>query len=228
MWRRTLDRLALAALAGAVLIGAAHAQQDPKAAERAQRRAQMQLQTMQQQLDEAKAARAQAEAQNAELAEQRQAQKSALARASSNERKLAGDLKAAQDEAARLTARLAQLEQQTAAQMAELKSTHVEAIAAREREGVEMQRRRDVEAAALRAQFAAQVRLVTQCTDKNERLARVGLELMDRYRNKGLAEIARDSDPVLGLADVQAFNLLQEYRDRLDAERFKPVVEPRP
>jgi hypothetical protein len=68
---------------------------------------------------------------------------------------------------------------------------------------------------------------VADCNDKNERLTRIGAELLDRYRNKGLWEAARQREPFLGLSDVNTFNLVQAYRDRVEAERFAPSIDRR-
>lgn len=193
------------------------AQQD-KNAERAQRRAQLQMQALQQQLDEAQAARTKAEAERAELQKRQQSGEAALTRASSAERRLSTEAKTLRAERDALAARVSELEQQMAAQ----KSAADTALATREREARAAIARRDEEQSALQARFVDQVRLVTQCSEKNERLARLGLELIERYRNKGFVDVARQREPVLGLNEVQTFNLLQEYRDRADAERFTP------
>jgi len=37
----------------------------------------------------------------------------------------------------------------------------------------------------------------------------------------------RQKEPLLGLKDVEMFNLVQEWRDKAEAERFTPVVERR-
>ena len=51
----------------------------------------------------------------------------------------------------------------------------------------------------------------------------LGAGLLQRYRDKGLREITRQQEPLLGLGDVQMFNLVQDYRDKTDAERFRPA-----
>lgn len=216
--RRQLAVLALAVLAA----GAALAQQD-KNAERAQRRAQLQVQQMQQQLQEAQAAKSKAEAEREALLKRGQKADSALARASSAERRLSTELQTVQGERTALTARVAQLEQELTAQ----KAAAADAAARRDREAAQAAqtlREREADQAALQGRFAEQVRMVTECTDKNQRLAQLSLELIERYRSKTFADVARQKEPLLGLGEVQTFNLLQEYRDRSDAERFKPTV----
>jgi len=51
----------------------------------------------------------------------------------------------------------------------------------------------------------------------------LGAGLLQLYRDKGLREITRQQEPLLGLGDVQMFNLVQDYRDKTDAERFRPA-----
>ncbi|MBC7956230.1 MAG: hypothetical protein H7Y33_10220, partial [Cytophagales bacterium] len=63
-----------------------------------------------------------------------------------------------------------------------------------------------------------------ECSAKNERLVKISAELLDRYRSKSVADVLSQRDPVLGLGDVQMFNLVQEYRDKADAERFSPSI----
>ena len=59
-----------------------------------------------------------------------------------------------------------------------------------------------------------QVAQLGECSAKNERLVKLSAELLDLYRNKGVGDVLNQRDPVLGLGDVQMFNLVQEYRDK--------------
>lgn len=217
---RIVHRVAAPFAAAAVLLcaaGAAHAQSD-KAAERAQRRAQMQAQALQQQLQEAQAARGKVEAERAELLKHQENDRAALARAQSAERRLGGEMKSAQSERAALAQRVTELERE----LAEGKRAADEALQAKERELAQARSQHEQEHSDLQGRFADQVRRVTECTDKNQHLAQLSLELMDRYRDKGVVDALKQRDPLLGLSDVQMFNVLQEYRDRADALRFKP------
>lgn len=218
-WIRSTRRPAawlVAALALTTLMPA-WAQQD-RNAERAQRRLQMQLQGLQQQLQEAQSARDKTEAERAELAKRQQQDAAALARATAAQQRIAGQAKTSQ---AALAARVAELE----GQLAEQKRTSDEALQGKARElaaaGQRLQQGQ-AEQATLQGRVADQERLVGECTEKNQRMAQLSLELMDRYRHKSVADVLAQREPLFGLGDVGAFNLVQDYRDQADAARFKP------
>lgn len=216
---RTLPRwLPVLLMLGAALPAAA--QQD-RQAQQAQRRLQLQVQQLQQQLTEAQAAKAKAESEKAELARQldgkdRQAASAAQARKGAEAR-------LQEAEAARTagSARVAELEQQ----LADEKQRSADTLAAAQRElaqaGATLKGAEGREA-DLQARFREQLRQVGECSEKNERLLKVGAELITLYRNKGVVDALRQREPVLGLSDVAAFNLMQDYRDQLDAARFVP------
>jgi len=175
------------------------------------------MQGLQQQLQETQAAKAKIEADQAGLAKKQGADAAALARASSAERKLGGDLKAARAEREALTARVAELERQ----LVDQRKGGDELVSSKDRElaqAAQQLKLRENDQLQLQARFADQVKMVTECTDKNQRLARLNADLIAAYRNK------YKSDPVLGLGEVQLFNFVQDARDRADAERFTPFA----
>jgi chromosome segregation ATPase len=214
--------LLAASLLGPCVLPAA-AQQDRQ--QQQLRRLQQQAQQLQQQLQQAQAARAKLEEENAVLKRDLESSERKAGAVASSQRALDQKLRAAEAERSTLVAGSADLQRQ----LADEKARSAEVLAAREREIAELgQGLRTVEAreADLQARFREQVRRVTECTEKNERLVKVGAELIGRYRDKGFADIVRQREPVLGLADVATFNLLQEYRDQLDASRFTPGAAP--
>ncbi len=81
----------------------------------------------------------------------------------------------------------------------------------------------DAKQAQTQALYDNEIAQVAVCTDKNQKLLEIGAQLLDRYRNKGLAEIANQHDPLLGIGQVQMFNVVQDYRDRVEAERLTPT-----
>jgi hypothetical protein len=163
-----------------------------KTAERAARHAQLQLQGLQQQVQDAQAAQAHADADKAEADKKLAAQAQDIPRAQAVARTAADALKASE------TAR------------AELQYGYV--LHAWDTYQARMQSRYDNEIAQ-----------VGVCTDKNQKLVEIGAQLLDRYRDKGLAQIANQHDPLLGLGQVQMFNFVQDYRDRVEAERLTPT-----
>ena len=198
----------------------AFAQQADKNAERAARRAQLQAQALQQQLQDAQAAKGKLEADKAvaDKAAVEQARESGSLKGQL--RKSAVQFKAAEAERVRLVAAVASLEQQ----LAERNRAGDEALAGRGRELAQFTRVRDEQQALLQRQHDSQVTLVGECTDKNTRLVKLSAELVDRWRGKSVADVVKQRDLVLGLGDVQMFNLVQDYRDKAEAERFVPSI----
>ncbi len=205
-------------LAGTTL--GAWAQPADKNAERAARRAQLQAQALQQQLQEAQAAKSKLEADKATADKAAAEQVRQSGSLKGQLRKTADELKVAEAERVRLTAAVASLEQQ----LAEQKRAGDEAQAGKGRELAQFTRVRDEQLAVLQRQHDAQVALVGECTDKNTRLVKLSAELVDRWRGKTVTDVVKQRDLVLGLGDVQMFNLVQDYRDKAEAERFVPSI----
>lgn len=202
---------------------AAHAQSD-RNAERAARRQQLQLQAAQQQVQAAQAEKAQAESERDALKQQLQGQSDAAAKSQTALRAADGKLKALEAESSERAARIAELEKTLQA----LRRSSEDALAAKDRElavAAAQSKRQTADQGELQERFAQQVRLVTECTEKNERLVHLGTELIDRYRDKGVLAALRNTEPLTGLADVGEFNLVQDWRDKADAERFVRTVE---
>jgi chromosome segregation ATPase len=209
---------------------AAAAQQTPdKNAERARRQQmlmQQQMQTLQQQVQEAQSAKDKIEADKAKLNAEKAAvegrlskQAQELPRVQGALRKASDDLREANAARAQLSARVAELE----AQLAQTKQQGEAVLAAKDRHLAQALQVRDAEQAELKGRIDSSTKQVLECSEKNHRLVNLGAELIDRYRNKGVADALAQRDPVLGLRDVQMFNLVQDYRDKLDAEKFHPV-----
>ena len=218
MASRTAPFLLALCLASTML--GAWAQPADKNAERAVRRAQLQAQALQQQLQEAQAAKGKLEADKAtaDKAAAEQARQSGSLKGQL--RKTADELKAAEAERQRLLAAVAALEQQ----LAEQKKAADETAALKSRDLAQFTRVRDEQLAGLQRQHDAQVALVGECTDKNTRLVKLSAELVDRWRGKTVTDVVKQRDIVLGLGDVQMFNLVQDYRDKAEAERFVPSI----
>lgn len=195
--------------------------QDDRAAERTARRQQQQLQQLQQQMTQAQAEKARAETDRAAAEKQLADRARAAARASAAERAAAERQQQLEAEKAQLQARVAELEQAAVAQRAETET----ALARKDAELAQAAasfRTQTGERDQWQQRFAEQVRLVTACTDKNERLVKLSAELLTRWQNKGVMDALKQREPVLGLSDVQMFNLVQDYRDKTDNEKFLP------
>ena len=204
----------------------ASAQADNKAAEKATRRLQLQMQSLQQQVQQAQAAKAQVETDKAVLDKQVSDQAQQLARLKVALRKANDSLKASEAGRLQALATVASLEKQ----MAEQKRASDEVLAQKARELVQYTKQRDDQQAQLQRRHDDQVTLVGECTAKNDKLIHLSAELLDRYRGKTVGDVVKQREPLLGLGDIQMFNLVQDYRDRAEAERFTapPPASPSP
>lgn len=207
-----LQRLALSTL---ILLAAVPAlAQSSDEARKAARRAQLQVQQAQQEAQAAQAAKSKLETDKAELDKKLAAQSQQLGQLKGTVPKLQEKLKGVESERDELAAKVAALEKE----LADRKLAAEAAAAAGER----TLKQRDEAQARLKREHEAQVALVGECSAKNDRLLRLSAELLDKYRNKSVGDVLQQRDPVLGLGDVQMFNLVQEYRDKAEAERFAP------
>lgn len=206
------------ALCASLLVVPAAAQQADKNAERAARRAQLQVQAAQQQLQEVQAAKTKLEADKAAADKLLTQQTEQAGRARGQLQKASADLKAAEAARLQLVAAVASLEKQ----LAEQKRLSEEASVKQGRELAQLTQQRAEQLALLQRKHDDQVTLVGECTAKNTRLVKLSAELVDRWRTKSVSDVIKQRDVVLGLTDVQTFNLVQDYRDKAEAERFSP------
>lgn len=202
----------------------AGAQAADKNAEKAARRSQLQLQNLQQQVQEAQAAKTKVESDKAAVDQQLLDQTKQLAQLKGALRRANDSLKAAQAARVELTAAVASLDKQ----MAEQKRSHEDTLSQKARELIQLTKLRDEQLGQLQRRHDDQVTLVGECTVKNDKLIHLSVELLDRYRGKSVGDVLKQREPVLGIGDVQMFNLVQDYRDRADAERFNAPAAPPP
>ncbi|MFT3735781.1 MAG: hypothetical protein QM776_12275 [Rhodocyclaceae bacterium] len=66
----------------------------------------------------------------------------------------------------------------------------------------------------------------SRCEANNVALYQHGRELLQAYRDKGVVTSISHREPLLGLGQVKMENLLEEYRDKLDAQRRKSAEAP--
>lgn len=77
----------------------------------------------------------------------------------------------------------------------------------------------EVEREGLKGVVARQVSLIDTCEVKNAKLFELNSEVLAKYRGKGILDALKEAEPFTGLADVEAENILQEYRDKLDDQK---------
>lgn len=200
----------------------AGAQPTDKNAEKAARRLQLQLQNLQKQVQEAQAAKTQVETDKAAADKQLLDQTKQLAQLKGALRKANDSLKASEAARVELTAALASLDKQ----LAEQKRGHEDMLAQKARELPQYTQLRDAQQAQLQRRHDDQIALVGECAAKNDKLIHLSVELLDRYRGKTVVDVLKQREPVLGIGDVQMFNLVQDHRDRADAERFSAPATP--
>lgn len=197
----------LAGLTLACVVTLAHAQADKDAEQLKRLRLQVrQMQQQQQQAQEAQAqadrARQQAEqslqSQAADLASQRANAASASRRSSA----LGKELEALRAEHDKTKAELAALKQQHEAAGLALKTA-----SARE--------------AGLSQAAQALSSQLQRCGSDNVALAELGLDILQRYENKGMTEVLSAKEPFVQTGRVQLENLKADYQRRIDAARFK-------
>jgi chromosome segregation ATPase len=189
-------------------------------ADKAVRRLQLQMQQLQQQLQDAEAAKAKVEADRSAPAKELSQQSQQTGTLKSQLGRTGEQLKAAEAARAELAATVATLEKH----LAEQKRSNEETLALKARELAQFTKQRDDTQSQLQARHDEQVKLVGECSAKNIRLVQLSAELLDRYRNKSVSDVVKQRDPLLGLGDVQMFNLVQDYRDKAEAERFSPAI----
>ncbi len=72
------------------------------------------------------------------------------------------------------------------------------------------------------AAFAGSQQAVAGCEDRNSRLYRVGRDLISQCRDRSATETVLRLEPFTGLKQVEIENMLEGYRDKLDAQKSIP------
>lgn len=63
-------------------------------------------------------------------------------------------------------------------------------------------------------------REVRVCEAKNLKLYEYNVQLLGRYQGKGFLDVLRQKEPITGMKNVEIENLLEEYRDKIDAQQI--------
>jgi len=91
-------------------------------------------------------------------------------------------------------------------------------------EGTDQQRRlatRETSFTELTARHQTQALGLQTCINNNLALRDIGLELLQRFANKGVADALAQQEPFLQFKRVAMENLLQDYQDKLDQQAVK-------
>lgn len=204
-----LQGLALAVVCG--LLSPAHAQSDKE--QEQIKRLRLQIRQLQQEQASSQQAQSRADKGRAEAEQALKSlqadvgqQKTAAAQSGRRATALASELQGVRDENARLRQQLEQAAATLQAQQAE----------AQRQQGLD----RTVLADAQAQRQALETRHA-QCRTDNAALYGLGTELLHRYETKGVAEALAVQEPFFQMARVRLENTAAQYRDKLDAARFK-------
>jgi chromosome segregation ATPase len=215
-----LPQFLAAALAACLLLmasleAAAQAKPDQNRDRETIRRLQQQLSKAQQ---ETVAVRGEKEALEKQLAAQKdevEKQRAELPRAQAAAGRERKEKLAAEAELEKLRAQLAERDKTLAEARA-----RGEELAAKERNALAVIAERDRGLKAYQADLARQNREIVACEARNAQLYGLNVEILDRYRTKTVAEVLAREERITGLKNVEVFNVVQEYRDKLDAQRI--------
>jgi len=73
----------------------------------------------------------------------------------------------------------------------------------------------------LQAALAQRGQALGSCETKNGKLYELNREILAQYRDKDFLDALVQVDPLTGIKSVQVENFLEEYRDKLDAQRIE-------
>jgi len=87
----------------------------------------------------------------------------------------------------------------------------------------ETQRKSAAENVRLQAILSKQAQELAASEAKNVQLYKYSVDLLEKYKSKGVWTSLAQTDPLTGLKRVEIENLLDEYRDKLDTQKVEPV-----
>lgn len=61
----------------------------------------------------------------------------------------------------------------------------------------------------------------SQCYENNKKLYAVNQDLLNRYQNKGFADVLGQKEPFTGIKQVDVENLIQDYQYQIDSLKIK-------
>ncbi|WP_200383440.1 hypothetical protein [Rhodocyclus tenuis] len=85
----------------------------------------------------------------------------------------------------------------------------------------EQQRNTEAERKRLETLAAEQKKSLADCAARNEKLHEQGVELLERYEQKGCFSAALQGEPFTGLKRVAIENFMEDNRERLDEQKLQ-------
>ncbi len=131
---------------------------------------------------------------------------------------LNNELKAAKAKHEAVNAEKAALAESSKAEYAALAAKLAEA----ERRLSEQRIAFDAEKRRLESALATSASSTAGCQMRNDRLHRLGNELLERYEKKSCVASLLQAEPVTGLKRAQVEKVVEEYREKLDKEQLLP------
>ena len=83
-----------------------------------------------------------------------------------------------------------------------------------------VQSKSDIDKQQLNSEITKQTELTQACEKKNMELYKIAVTFMDKYKNKGVMSSLMQEEPFTKIEEVNIENVLQEYRDKADADKF--------
>ena len=206
-----LPRPLLLALLLSVLASPALAQ-DKKGNNEQVRRLQSKLQALQREQASLSEGKAEADKQLKETGDKLSAARASADAAQRQRRALEQELAAAHEESSAQAAKLAELEQALAQAQAQAQSTRLVL-------GASEDMRRQLE-----GKLATREQELATCGAKNDSLHRLGVAAFKLYEEKSCG-LLQQADVLTRLKQVGAENMVDEYREKLDADLVKPQLD---
>lgn len=75
----------------------------------------------------------------------------------------------------------------------------------------------------LEQNLSARGKELSVCESNNQTLYQYHVELINHAQNRGSLSVLLEAEPLLGLSRVKIENLLEQYRDKVDEQKFKPA-----
>jgi chromosome segregation ATPase len=119
-----------------------------------------------------------------------------------------------------LNRRITQLEQNLDEELnkqKQLVTEHKKALAQMEEERSKV----EVEKEDLQASLERSQRAHDRCRDRNARLCVIAIELVEKYKNKGVGDALAQKEPFTQAGKVELEKLVQEYKYRIEDEKMK-------
>lgn len=165
----------------------------------------------------------QSQSDNGELARQKQETDQKLKEASDQLASIRNTSKSAQA-SLRTQVQTAAAEQAALNAKLEEANRRLEALTATQKETAAQLRTREAELKQTQQELQQSKTANTSCEAKNLKLYEYSQAALEKYRKKGVWSALSQKEPVLGIEDVGVQNAVQEYQEKIAAQKITPVA----